>query len=89
MFQNLERGFNRGSIDFLYLVFLILSILYGFAWAFGINHLGIIFKFVIFYMYGRTNSDHEVQLNFIPVRAPFVIWYAVLDLGSYSFWNGS
>lgn len=56
MFKNLERGFNRGSIDFLFLVFLILSILYGLAWALSINHLGIIFKYVIYYMYGRTNA---------------------------------
>lgn len=74
MFKNLERGFNRGSIDFLFLITVIISTIYGLAWAMSINYLGFIFKYVIYYLYGRTNYDHIIHINLIPVRAPFLIW---------------
>lgn len=74
MLKNLERGFNRGSIDFLYLIVVICTLLYSVAWALSINYLGLIFKYVIYYLYGRTNYDHIVHINLIPIRAPFLIW---------------
>jgi hypothetical protein len=74
MFKNLERGFNRGSIDFLFLIFTIICVLYTLAWTLSINYLGIIFKYVIYYLYGRTNYDHVIRINLLPVRAPFIIW---------------
>ena len=84
MFKNLERGFNRGSIDFLFLITIIISAIYGLAWAMSINYLGFIFKYVIYYLYGRTNYDHIIHINLIPVRAPFLIWYFSIHLGCFS-----
>lgn len=55
MLKSLERGFNRGSVEFLYLISIILSAIYVLATYFSINYLGIIFKYVIYYIYGRTN----------------------------------
>lgn len=74
MLKSLERGFNRGSVEFLYLITIILFAIYVLATIFSINYLGIIFKYVIYYIYGRTNYEHVIRLNLIPVRAPFLIW---------------
>lgn len=75
MIKNLERGgFNRGSVDFLFLILVIIFIIYIFAWFLSINHLGIIFKYVLYYLYGRTNYQQILLINLIPIRAPFLIW---------------
>ena len=75
MLKNLERGgFNRGSVDFLFLILLILVLIYVLAWSLSINHLGTIFKYVISYLYGRTNYQQIILINMIPIRAPFLIW---------------
>ena len=82
MLKNLERGgFGRGSVDFLYVVSVILGVLYGLGWYLGISHLGGIFKHTIYYLYGRTNYDHIIHINLIPMRAPFLIWCLHTDTG--------
>ena len=89
MLKNLERGFNRGSVDFLFNIVLILGTLYALAFAFSIGYLGIIFKYVIYYLFGRTNSEHFIMINLIPMRAPFLIWYSSRHAGCSSSSTGS
>jgi len=75
MLKNLERGgFRRGSIDFLFIIVLICSTLYGLSIVFTINYLGPIFKYTIYYIYGRNNHDQLVLINFLPIRAPYLLW---------------
>lgn len=74
MLKNLERGFNRGSIDFLYLVVVVCLVLYTLATLLSISYMGLIYKYVFYYLYGRTNYDQFLQINLIPIRAPFLIW---------------
>ena len=53
--KNLERSLHRGSIDFLFLMFVLSLSLEIIASFFSINHLGNIFKYSIYYLYGRNN----------------------------------
>ena len=45
------------------------------AVVFTINHLGIIFKYSIYYLYGRANEDNVIMVNLMLIRAPYLIWY--------------
>jgi hypothetical protein len=45
------------------------------AAVFTINHLGIIFKYAIYYLYGRSNEGNVVMVNLMFVGAPYLIWY--------------
>ena len=51
----MERGLHRGSIDFFFLMVVLFCVLESFAVVFSINHLGVIFKYAIYYLYGRFN----------------------------------
>ena len=73
--KNLERGLHKGSIDFLFLMLLLSTTLEIFAVMFTINHLGVIFKYAIYYLYGRSNQENVIMVNFMLIRAPYLIWY--------------
>jgi hypothetical protein len=73
--KNLERGLHRGSVDFLFLMCVLCGVLELLAAVFTINHLGIIFKYAIYYLYGRSNEGNVVMVNLMFVGAPYLIWY--------------
>jgi hypothetical protein len=50
------------------------SILEVLAAILAINHLGIIFKYAIYYLYGRSNEDNVIMVNLMLIRAPYLIW---------------
>lgn len=54
-----------------------------------INHLGIIFKYSIYYLYGRANEDNVIMVNLMLLRAPYLIWYPPPHPGSSSSSTGS
>ena len=88
MLKNLERGLHKGSLDFLYLMTVLWTVLQTLAATFTINHLGNIFKYTIYYLYGRSNEDNVVMVNLMPIRAPYLIWYTFNNSGSYSSLTG-
>ena len=49
----------------------------GIAIMYGINQLGEIFKYTLYYIYGRTNEHDRILVNLLPIRAPYLIWYIV------------
>jgi hypothetical protein len=79
---------HRGSIDFLFLVMVLCTVLDIIAAFFTINHLGVIFKYAIYYLYGRTNEDNLIMVNLIFLRAPYLIWFSCYYSGSYSSLTG-
>lgn len=59
------------------------------AVVFSINHLGVIFKYAIYYLYGRSNEDNVIMVNLMLVRAPYLIWYGQFNSGLSSSSIGS
>lgn len=88
MLKNLERGFSRGSIDFLYVMAVLTGSLYLLGSILSINYLGILFKYTVYYLYGRTNYDQFIHINLIPIRAPYLIWYPSPHAGCSSSSTG-
>jgi hypothetical protein len=86
--KNLERGLHRGSVDFLFLMVLLCAALEILAAVLSINHLGVIFKYAIYYLYGRANEDNVLMVNLMLLRAPYLIWYSPVDQGSSSSSTG-
>lgn len=74
--SSVERSsFKRGSIDFLYFLILMSGLIYFFAIVLKINFLSNIYIYAMYYYYGRIHSNRIIIINFLPMRASFMIWY--------------
>ncbi len=77
--SSVERSsFKRGSIDFLYFLILMSGLIYFFAIVLKINFLSNIYIYAMYYYYGRIHSNRIIIINFLPMRASFMIWYLSL-----------
>jgi hypothetical protein len=72
---SLEKGFKRGSIDYLWFNTVILFPLYLAAVAFRIYSLNGIYTFVLYYLIGKKHRNMIFFINIVPVRAPYLVWY--------------
>ena len=70
-----KNGFKRGIIDYLYFNLLCFGIIYALAFSFGISSLTGIYRYSLFYYFGRVHSDRLIIINFIPIRAPYCLWF--------------
>ncbi len=74
--SSVERSsFKRGSIDFSYFLVLMCTLIYFFAILLKISFLSGIFIYAMYYYYGRIHSNRIIIVNFLPMRASFLIWY--------------
>jgi len=51
------------------------GLIFFFAILLKINFLSNIFIYAMYYYYGRIHSDRIIIINFLPMRASFMIWY--------------
>lgn len=87
--SSVERSsFKRGSIDFLYFLMMMSAMIWIFAILLKINFLSNIYIYAMYYYYGRIHSDRIIIINFLPMRASFMIWYKYSNKGLYCSWSG-
>ncbi len=87
--SSVERSsFKRGSIDFLYFLCLLCLMIYAFAICLKISFLSGIFIYAMYYYYGRIHSNRIIIVNFLPMRASFLIWYILFYSGSSCWLSG-
>jgi hypothetical protein len=72
---SLEKGFKRGSVDYLYFNIIILLPLYVTAVVFKIYSLHGIYTFILYYLVGKKHRNMMFFINIVPVRAPYLVWY--------------
>jgi hypothetical protein len=70
-----KNGFKRGSIDYLYFCFMSFGLIYLTSFIVGISSLSGIYLHSLLYYFGRTHSDRFIIVNFIPIRAPYCLWF--------------
>jgi hypothetical protein len=56
--------------------------IYAFAICLKISFLSGIFIYAMYYYYGRIHSNRIIIVNFLPMRASFLIWYSSPYSGS-------
>ena len=70
-----KNGFKRGSIDYLYFTCLCLLLIYSSAILFGISSLTGVYLYSLYYYFGRIHTERLIIINFIPIRAPYCLWF--------------
>lgn len=59
----------------MYYNILCFGMIYILAIVFGISSLNGIYLHALFYYFGRIHSDRLIIINFIPIRAPYCLWF--------------
>ena len=70
-----KNGFKRGSVDYLFFTCICLGMIYTSAIILGISSLTGVYLYSLYYYFGRIHTERLIIINFIPVRAPYCLWF--------------